>query len=279
MDINTSFLGRQVSRVVIGDNPITGHSYIPEIYDGEEMQDYYTADNTVKALFEAEKSGINTIIPLANNFMLRVLRQYRNEGGNLNIIFQPYPALDLKVNLKMMLKVNPFGIYHQGSLTDIYSERGEYQRIHDNIKLLKDSGVKVGICSHLPERIIRAEEENWGADFYMTSLYNARKKREGKQSGFITGKSKSFKFDLNDRLKMLKTIKQIQKPCIAFKVFAGGQVFYGKKPQEYKQTAYNTLKETFDNIKSSDIVCMGVFQKHKNQIKENMDIVKEILKR
>lgn len=99
-----NFFGTQVTRLVLGDNPFTGHSYIPEIHSGDEMMDYYTAENCVKALFEAENNGINTYIALADPFILRVLRQYRNEGGKMKIIFQTYPAIDLEVNLRMMLK-------------------------------------------------------------------------------------------------------------------------------------------------------------------------------
>lgn len=85
------FFGAQVSRLFLGDNPINGHSYIPNLHTGEEMMDYFTAQTTVEALFEAERLGYTTCLPLANGFMLRVIRQYRNEGGKINWIFQPYP--------------------------------------------------------------------------------------------------------------------------------------------------------------------------------------------
>lgn len=39
------FFVTQVTRLVMGDNPFNGHSYIPDICSGNEMIDYYTADN------------------------------------------------------------------------------------------------------------------------------------------------------------------------------------------------------------------------------------------
>lgn len=278
MSMNVEFLGKQVSRMIVGDNPVNGHSYIPDIYSGDEMQDYYTAQNAVKALFEAEKHGINTCLPLANDFMIRVLRQYRNEGGKMNVIFQSYPAIEFDINLRMMLNVEPLGIYHTGSMTDMYCESGQHQKLRDHIKMVKDAGVLVGMGTHVPERVKRAEDEDWGADFYLTCLYNARKNREGETSGFISGKPKNhLVFFPEDRFEMFDVIKQVEKPCIAFKVFAGGQIFYDKNEEECKKAAYNALKETYDNIKPNDLVCMGVFQKYKNQIEENMGYVSDIL--
>ena len=104
------FFGTPVTRLIMGDNPLTGHSYVEDVHTGEEMMDYYTADNCVKALFTAEENGINTLCALGCPFILRVIRQYRNEGGKMNILFQSYPPIDLAVNIRQMLAVKPIGI-------------------------------------------------------------------------------------------------------------------------------------------------------------------------
>ena len=82
------FFGNQISRMILGDNPFNGHSYIPDIHSDGEMLDYYTAEKCVKALFEAEENGMNTYMALASPFIFRVIRQYRNEGGKMNVMFQ-----------------------------------------------------------------------------------------------------------------------------------------------------------------------------------------------
>ena len=91
------FFGTSVSRLTLGDNPFNGHSYIHQVHTGEEMMDYYTADNCVRTLLAAEEQGVNTYIALADPFTLRVIRQYRLEGGSMHVLFQSYPALDLEV--------------------------------------------------------------------------------------------------------------------------------------------------------------------------------------
>jgi len=271
-----NFFGTQVTRLVLGDNPFNGHSYIPDIYSGDEMIDYYTADNCIKTLFEAEENGIDTYIALAEPFVLRVIRQYRNEGGKMKIIFQTYPAIELDVNLRMMEKCNPIAIYHQGGTADYMCEMEQVDLLCNRIKLIKDTGIPVGLGTHVPEVVIRAEEENWGVDFYMTCLYNARRTQRGQQSGFITGKPKYLVFYPEDRFLMFNVIKQVQKPCIAFKIFAGGQIFNNKTLEEIPSVVENAFRETFANIKPNDLACIGVFQKYKNQLKENINIAKEI---
>lgn len=277
MIATVDFFGRKVTRLILGDNPFNGHSYIEDIHSGDEMIDYYTADNCVKALFQAEQDGINTYMALAEPFVFRVIRQYKNEGGKMNIMFQTYPALDLGLNMQMMLKCDPIGIYHQGGTADLYCENGQTDVLRQRIKLIKDSGIPAGLGTHVPETVLQAEEEGWGADFYVTCLYNARRTQRGLQSGFITGKPKTLVFYPEDRFLMFDVIKHVKKPFIAFKMFAGGQVFIGRKPEEIPSVAEAFIKETYENIKPSDMAMVGVFQKYKNQIKENTDIVKKII--
>lgn len=271
------FCGTEVTRLTIGNNPFSGHSYITDIVSGEEMMDYYTADKITEALFAAEEAGINTYQALACPFILRVLRQYRNEGGKLKIIFQTYPAIDLRVNLRQMLAWEPFAIYHQGTMSDFLMESGETEKLKENLKLIRETGVKVGFATHVPETVLQAEKEGWDVDFYMTCLYNARRTQRGQTSGFITGKEKRLVFYPEDRFLMFDAIRKVKKPCIAFKLLAGGQVFYGKTPEQYPQVISDVFTETFSNIKPGDIATVGVYQKNANQIKEDAMILERVL--
>lgn len=270
------FFGAQVSRLFLGDNPINGHSYIPNLHTGEEMMDYFTAQTTVEALFEAERLGYTTCLPLANGFMLRVIRQYRNEGGKINWIFQPYPPIAVEVNVRQMMTCDPIATYHQGTTTDVLVEAGEVDVLRGNIRKLKASGKPVGLGTHAPETILRSEEEDWGVDFYMACLHNTRK-RGGHPSSFITGKKKHIKFFVEDRQEMLAVIRQVPKPCIAFKILAGGQLFYGKPPEEIPGIVEDAFRETFEGIKPTDLATVGFFQRDKDQLKENAEIAAKVL--
>lgn len=100
------FFGHKVTKLIVGDNPFNGHSYITDRVPGAEMKSYYTSE-----------------------------------------------------------------------------------KIKENIKTWRQLGVPVGLGTHVPEVIERSEEENWGVDFYLACMQNARRGRRGEQSGFLTGKT------------------------------------------------------------------------------------------
>jgi hypothetical protein len=277
MNIPTvDFFGTQVSRLILGDNSMVGLSYIPKQHKSVEMLDYWTADNCVKALFEAENCGINSFMAVADPFILRVIRQYKNEGGKMHIMFQSYPPVDLDVNIVQMKKLNPVVVYHQGTTADIWLEEGKVDFLRERISRLKAMGLPTGLATHVPEIMFRAEEENWGLDFYMTCLQNSRK-YEKEESTFLTGKEKTIVFHLEDRQVMLEAIRKVQKPCIVFKIFAGGQMFYDKTPEEIPRMIEASMREVYAGIKPNDIVLVGAFQKLQNQIRENAEIAARVL--
>jgi hypothetical protein len=243
------------------------------------MEQYYSIETTVKMFFHAAEMGFNTILPLACPKSLEAIRVFKKNGGKLNIIFQPYPAVPLEENLKEMMTFDPIGIYHQGTTTDYLMETGQEKILRSNIELIRKTGVPVGLCSHVPETILKAEEDGWGIDFYMACLYNARRNRRGEQSGFITGKTKSdLKFYPEDRFIMFEVIQKIQKPVIAYKILAGGQILVEKKPEERETIVASYIREAYENIKDGDIACVGVFQRDLDQLKANAAVVSKVLK-
>ena len=184
------FFGKKVSKLIVGDNPITGHSYIPHLIPGTDMIDYYKTENVLKLLFELEELGVNTMLPLAHPYILRVLGEFKRAGGKMQFIFQPYMPMNQYASCREMMALEPIGIYHQGTTTDFLYESGKIDEIKENLKKFRELGVPVGLGTHVPEVIERSEEEGWDVDFYLACMHNARKGREGEASGFLTGKTK-----------------------------------------------------------------------------------------
>jgi hypothetical protein len=270
------FFGIPVTRLIIGDNSMEGLSYIPKTQLSSELVDYWTADRCVKALFEAESCGMNTYMAVADPFLLRVIRQYKNEGGKMHIMFQTYPPIDLDVSIVQMKKLGPAAVYHQGTTADIWLEEGKEEFLKERIKRLRGMGIPTGLATHVPGILERAEEEDWGLDFYMACLQNSRK-YEKEESTFLTGKEKTIVFRLGDRWDMFPVIRQVRKPCIVFKIFAGGQLFYDHGEEEIPGLVEKSMREVYGNIKPNDIVLIGAFQKYKNQIREDAEICGRVL--
>ncbi len=273
-----NFLGASVTRMIVGDNPQTGHSYIVDRITGEEMKAFYTPEKILETLFVIEDAGYNTIMPLSTPENLEILKKFRRLGGKLQIIFQPYTREPLAENLPKMLELEPLGIYHQGTTTDYLTETNDLKTLFSNFELLKNSGVKFGIATHVPETVLRAEKEGWGAEFYTFCMYNARRGRRGEQSGFITGKNKKgVTFYPEDRFAAYQIVQQVKKPFIAYKILAGGQIFFGHEPEEYPAVAEKFIRETYENLKPGDVACVGVFQRDSDQARGNAGIVRRVL--
>jgi len=275
------FFGTQVTRLLLGDNPFIGNSYVPDWIPNEEMLDYFTADKIVEAMFEAEKDGINTYMAIGEPFILRCLRQYRNEGGKMHLIFQSYPSMDLEINLPQMLKCEPLGIYHQGSTLDTWLYKGEYEFVKKRLQLIKDTGVKMGIGTHSAAIVKQAEEEGWGADFYVTCLYDVYREKRGELSSFLTGIKAAKKthpvYFPEDPPVMMQAIRETPKPCIAFKILAGGQRLMNLPPEKIPAEIELAFREAYAGIKPGDFTCIGIYQGRHNQLEENCGIVGRIL--
>ena len=276
----TNFCGHEITRLILGDNPFNGYTYIADDLPADELLDYHTEENMIASFMEAERCGINTMVPMADPFVMRTLRHYQQRGGTMNLIFQPYMAVDLGMNINMMKKVNPIGIYHQGTTTDNLYEAGKVDQIKENLKKIRESGVLVGLGTHRPDVIELAEEEGWDVDFYMACLQNARLSRKGVPGSYITGPTKQdLLFFPEDRAIMLDLISRVSKPCIAFKIFAGGQVFHGKPESETPNIIKEVYREVFSKLKPCDVAAIGVYQGRKNQIEENVRLFEEAMAR
>lgn len=276
------FFGNKVSKLICGDNPFNGHSYITEFIPGAEMKNYHTEDKILEAMHKMEEMGINTMLPLADPYIIRILQHYRNNGGKMNFIFQTFAPYMMNYELAQssiwqMMSVDPIGLYLSGTYTDVRFETERKHEIVGMLQFLKDkAGTKVGFGSHRPELIQLCEKDGWGADFYMACMYNLRRNHEGEESGFLTGKSKSGRvIDPADRPVMLEALKGIDKPIIAFKIFAGGQMLVETEEprrRELIKDAYNTI---FTSLKPNDFAAMGIFQRDHDQITENVSVFNE----
>lgn len=271
-----SFFGHTVSKLIIGDNPINGHSYIEDKTPGADMKRWYTAEKIKEALFKMEEMGFNTMLPLADPYIIRILAEYRAAGGKMQFIFQPYMPMDQDVSMKQMMELEPIGIYHQGTTTDYLYETGQCDKILAMIEKYHTMGIPVGLGTHRPDVIEKSEKEGWNVDFYCACMQNARKNREGEQSGFITGKTKAHLiFYPEDRSVMLSSLQKVTKPVIAYKLFAGGQMFLNKTEEEIRAAIKGAYDEVFSALKPNDLGAIGVFQRDKDQIKEDAELYRE----
>lgn len=264
----------KVTKLICGGNPLAGFSHIGREKD-VEMLKYFTMNNIQKLLNECMKNGINTIQTRGDDFFIRVMLEHYDSGGKIQWIAQTASELkDLKVNIKRIIELNSIAIYHHGTDVDNKYHEGKINEVSDIIKFIKDCGIFAGVGSHIPEVIELIEEKRWETDFYMCSFYNLAKKFKPYQAQ-LTAEEKEMVdgeeiYDKSDRDKMTDVMKKVKKPCLGFKILAAGRSC--KTSDEVKES----FQYAYKNIKKEDAIVVGMFQKYKNQIKENTKIVNDI---
>jgi len=261
----------EITRLICGRNPFSGFSHqSPE--DDWEMIEYYTMPNIIKALKKCEKNGINTVQTRGDRHMMRAMLEYRLKGGKLQWIAQIASELsNHKSNVLYIIKFGAIAIYYHGTYIDNLYYKGELDKAREIIEFIKENGVLAGVGTHIPEVIVYCEEKQWPVDFYMTCFYNLAR---GYKSAPAVERNAYLKekFSKDDPIKMCKVIKKTEKLCLVFKILAAGRMCKNRKSLE------EAFKFAFENIKEKDAVVVGHFQKYKNQIKENSEIVSSILK-
>jgi hypothetical protein len=261
----------QVTRLIVGGNPFSGHSHTsPEL--NREMIEYYSVANIKAALFEAERAGLNTMQSRADRHIGRMIVEYRQEGGRLQWIAQTASEVaDVSANVRYAASLGAIGIYHHGSRTDALWRQGRLDEVRDLLKVVRDLGLQVGLGTHRPEVVAHAEERGWDVDFYMTSLYDPHPAAH--PAAVVAGVAGGEVFADEDRERMLRTIRETPKTCLAFKLLAAGR--NSRTPDDLRQAFECVLA----GIKPTDALVVGVFQKRGNQIAENAAIASDILSR
>lgn len=263
------FCGHEMTRLVIGGNPFRGNSHFsPEL--SQEMREYHTVENVVQTLRRAQECGVNTMQSRGDEIIFEMVRAHREAGGAMKWIVQTASEKpDLFENIREIAALDPIAIYWHGSNTDQRWKAGAIDEIIPYLEAIRDTGKLVGIASHMPEVFRYVEGHDWDVDFYMACLYNLAKVE--RDSDIVTGQAAAEPFDDPDREAMCEFIRSTRKPCIAFKILAAGR----KGGCEADVRA--AFQYAFDRIKPGDVVDVGVFQKHTDQVGMNAQIVREIL--
>ncbi len=258
-----------ITRMIIGSNPLYGYSHFNRILD-QTMREWYTQDRKIEVLRAAERQGINTWQLHYNDQPIQDFKRYRAEGGKMNLIL--LADFDLMKNpalLPEVAKLGPLGIGHHGNRTDERFRNGEKQKVKDFLKMVRDTGLMVGLSTHNPEVIDTVEGEGWDLDYYQACLYRVSRTPEEARAAFNEAPIGETYME-KDPERMCKMIRATKKPCLAFKLFGAGRRI--NSPQQVEAA----FKFALSNIKPTDAVIVGMFPKYSDEIAENVGIVRKL---
>lgn len=236
----------EVSRFIIGSNPISGFSHQSPEMD-QQMRHYFSAARIKRLYREAESLGIKTAIGRSDHHMMRVFMEYWDEGGSLQWIAQTCPELGtMERGIANAINGGAKACYIHGGVMDSLFAQGALDQVPAAIQMIRDAGLPAGIAGHNPEVFLWAERE-LDVDFYMCCYYNPASRA---QSGEVQHGAREW-FLEKDRQTMVETIAALSRPAIHYKVMAAGR----NDPAE----AFAFVRR---HLRPTDAVCVGIYDEH-----------------
>ena len=261
----------KITRLISGANPVYGYSHFNRLYSAH-MREYHTPERVVAYLKNLERAGIDTFQMSWTERGESDWLQYREAGGKLQLLLLSRPNFHEARDLaeRAVTKLKPLGLAQHGSRTRRLWREAKMDESVNYLKKIRDLGVMVGLSVHRPEELAYAEDEGWDVDYYMTALYEMN--RTDEEWTKLLGEPPIGEVYLpSDPPRMLETIRQVNKPCLAYKALAAGRLANSPK------LIGERLEVIYQGLKPSDGVILGMYQRYSDQIGENADIVRGIL--
>ena len=257
-----------ISRLILGGNYIAGGSHLSPFID-KELKNYFTEEKIIKFIQKCLDQGINTWQSSGKH--VDVFQKLNQKGHKLNYISLGFEKDE--VELDKFVETGTIGVAHHGEFTDEYFKKDKMHLVQEYCKKVRDSGLMVGVSTHIPEVMKYILEKDWDIDFFMCCLYERHRSRQ--QLKNLLGKVPIPVGEVyleSDPDRMFEVIKQTEKPCLAFKILAAG-----RKCQN-QETVEQTFEDTFKEIKPNDAVIVGMHPIHENQAQLNAEYVKKYSK-
>ena len=209
-----------VSRLICGANPFNGGSHL-STFVNRAMKEYYTPEQIIKTLHRCEAAGINCWQSGRGNFDL--YRRFVDEGGKMHFM-----AIEGRFDADYFAKMAAggcIGIAHHGEATDKLFKTGKLDQVNEFLKRMRDTGMQVGVSTHMPAVVDAIESKGWDLDYYMTCVYERHRSAEDltKLLGQVPIPQGEV-YLTNDPPRMFKAVQQTKRTCLAFKILAAGRL-------------------------------------------------------
>ena len=258
-----------ITRLIVGSNPISGYSYMGPIMD-RHMKEYFTAEQTTEFLWKCECAGINTHQFGSPEQMAGVFRTLRDRGSKMQFICLHAGEPTGMPIMQVVKDTEPIAIVHHGGVTDRLFRAGKSQDVHDFVKRVRDAGVLAGVSAHNPACIKQIADEGWQVDLFMTCFYYlTRTPEEMQKMPAVATLQIGYPFFAADPLDMLKVVRQVEQPCLGFKILAAGRRCHDK------QSVTEAFKFAFEHLKPTDGVIVGMYPRYHDQISENAQYTRQ----
>ena len=170
--------------------------------------------------------------------------------------------------LEAALALRPIAVCHHGGVGDTLFRSGKKEAIHDFVKRVHDAGVLAGVSTHSPDHLASYEDAAWENDFYMTCFYYMTRTPEEKKK--ITAEEiLGSVFVRSDPQRMVPRIREVKKPCLAYKILAAGHACQNATAVE------RAFAFVYSSIKPIDGVIVGMYPVFSDEVQEDAELARK----
>ena len=260
-----AFGPHRISRLIAGSNTLNGGSHLSRFVN-MQMKRYFTEETVQGFLADCQTNGINTWQGGPGN--LPALDQYLAQGGVMHFISLAHDQDGPGPDLRDMCRRGVIAVAFHGEVTDRLFKDGRIEKAQDYLRKIRDAGMLAGVSTHMPDVVDSIESAGWELDFYMACVYERHRSRAQLKEllGYVPIPLREVYLE-EDPPRMWKAIRNTGKTCLAFKILAAGRVC------DRQEDVEEAFKQTFQNIKPSDAVIVGMYPEYENQIALNCSYV------
>jgi hypothetical protein len=239
----TTIGGLWLSRLLLGSNPFSGFSHQGVDRD-ERMVHYYTTARIKETLFDAQRLGITGFVARTDFHVMRLLLEYRDEGGTLRWLAQTCPEVgDSEACVRRAVRGGAAACHIHGGVMDHLVAQGRGAEAARAIALIRDSGMKAGVAGHTTA-VFEWAEQHLDVDYYMCCYYNPTPRTDDPEH--VHGAVEEYRDE--DRQSMTARVATLSRPAIHYKILAAGR----NEPEA--AFAYCAA-----HLRPGDLACVGVF--------------------
>jgi len=239
----------KVSRLILGCNPFFGFAHGNPQGSGRDMKKWYTDERIMSVMDQCAERGITAVWVPSYERWIRVWNKYRKNNGKMPIwIGQPDNYDKMAEHITACAKNGGKAICIQGACVDKAFSQKKFDLVRKWLDLIHSFDLPAGIATHKPQTHLIAEEKKLPTDFYHQCVYQPEN------------------YNPECLKQALATIRQLDKPVVAYKVLAAGRLAPKK-----------AFAELLKQIRPKDGLCVGVFpKKNTKEIEENSTLVTQL---
>lgn len=259
-----------ISRMLLGGNLLTHYTHSRDLkYVYNLCAHYNTDEKIMETMALAERHGVNTLVVHTVPAILNTLRHYRQErGGKMQWIICPTIQVDkdpegYAAQVKELVNMGTEAVYLWGVTADRLVAEGNMDALLRAVEIGHEHGLPSGVGGHDVRVVQMCEEHNIPTDFYIKTFHHHGYPSAPKPEELTAVHSEVPGYWCKNPAEVIETMKNVEKPWIAFKVMAAGAI----QPEDAFQYAFN---------QGADFVLAGMFD---FEIEEDVAIARRVLER